>query len=161
MCVVFLQPLYNVTVAVGGQPVTLICVARAENLYWSVNDTWYTHQNAGLLRTQGFSFSPPIHYNDTIVGGNITVRVFLQYNNTNVKCLASIADANASVSAATILIAGMNPYHSYCVLYCAHGQKTISLDWLLGYNKKHLSIIPHHVTLMVRRTLRLFYPSGL
>ena len=101
----FLQPLCNITVAAGGQPVIMTCIARADNLYWYINDTWYTQGTKDPLSEKGFSFSPPLYYNDTVVSGNITVRLSPQYNNTIVKCLAD--DTNASVhSVATILSAG-------------------------------------------------------
>lgn len=100
--------LSDVTVAANGPPVTMTCVARADNLYWSVNNTGYTHKVTDPLLRKGFAFTNS--HNESIVSGSVTVSVSKQYwtnNNTVVKCHAHHqSNNNTSVSAATLLIAG-------------------------------------------------------
>lgn len=117
---VFLQPLFNVTAAPNGPPVTMTCVARAQNLYWFVNNTWYSHKTMDQLLRKGFAFSN-CYYNDTlaVVGGSVIVSISVQHrtnNNTVVKCHAqNISTESTTISAATILIAGNN-YNYYSSL---------------------------------------------
>ena len=98
------------TVALGGHPITFRCVARADNLFWFVNDTWYPPDFRSMdLFLQGFEFST-ISHNGDVVSGNITIDISEQHwtnNNTVVECHAHFVNNDTSVfSRAIILLAG-------------------------------------------------------
>lgn len=112
---VFLEVISDVTVAANGPPASMTCVAKAHNLYWRVNNTWYTHKHTDPLIRKGFAFSARYNATIAVVSGNVTISVSGEHrtnNNTVVKCRADRQpNDNTSISAvATLLIAGKHFY---------------------------------------------------
>ncbi len=103
---VFLQPLSDVITASEGT-VVLTCKARANNIFWLVNDTWYIERTMQSLQQKGFSFSKLLYEADGSISGNVTINVFTKnINNTILWCRASNNENDTISSNATIYIAG-------------------------------------------------------
>lgn len=104
-CLVFLQPLSNVTVAANGSPVNLTCTVMADNLFWFVNDTLYNQNTMEQLLFGGFQFSQLSYCGNKCVSGRVSVNVSVR-NNTDLWCQAQNFGQTSILSRATISIAG-------------------------------------------------------
>ena len=82
---------------------TMLCMVRASNLFWYVNDTWYRHDTSATLQEKGFTFDE--EYDNDTIRGTVVIDVSLVHNNTIIECVTSDSTENMSISSALIIIA--------------------------------------------------------